>query len=74
MLALLFGALSHDGETDRPIPLWGAVTIGAAVGFASGLPAWVVVPFSRLCSSRYTGRLRDKQQPFQHPLYWQIRS
>ena len=27
MLALLFGALSHDGETDRPIPLWGAVTI-----------------------------------------------
>src|SRR5262249_49460846 len=27
----------HDGETDGPIPLWGAITIGAAVGFVSGL-------------------------------------
>jgi hypothetical protein len=28
---------AHDGETDRPIPLWGAIIIGAAVGFVSGL-------------------------------------
>ena len=28
---------AHDGETDRRIPLWGAITIGAAVGFVSGL-------------------------------------
>jgi uncharacterized membrane protein YfcA len=27
----------HDGETDRPIPLWGAIIIGAAVGFVSGV-------------------------------------
>jgi uncharacterized membrane protein YfcA len=27
----------HDGETDRPIPLWGAISIGATVGFVSGL-------------------------------------
>jgi uncharacterized membrane protein YfcA len=27
----------NDGEPDRPIPLWAAITIGAAVGFASGL-------------------------------------
>jgi uncharacterized protein len=27
----------HDGETDQPIPLWGAIIIGAAVGFVSGL-------------------------------------
>ena len=26
-----------DGEADRPISLWGAVIIGAAVGFVSGL-------------------------------------
>lgn len=28
---------SHDGENDRPIPLWGAIIMGAAVGFVSGL-------------------------------------
>jgi len=28
---------SHDGETDRPTPLLGAITIGAVAGFASGL-------------------------------------
>jgi uncharacterized membrane protein YfcA len=28
---------AHDGEADRPTPLSGAITIGAAVGFASGL-------------------------------------
>ena len=28
---------AHDGETDRRIPLWGAIIIGAAVGFVSGL-------------------------------------
>jgi uncharacterized protein len=28
---------AHDGETDRPITLWGAIIIGAAVGFVSGL-------------------------------------
>src|SRR5579872_5039413 len=27
----------HDGEPDRPTPLWGAISIGAAVGFVSGL-------------------------------------
>ena len=27
----------HDRETDRPTPLWAAITIGAAVGFVSGL-------------------------------------
>src|SRR5215471_21269098 len=27
----------HDGEADRPIPLWGAIIIGTAVGFVSGL-------------------------------------
>jgi uncharacterized protein len=27
----------HGGETDRPTPLWGAITVGAAVGFVSGL-------------------------------------
>jgi hypothetical protein len=26
-----------DGEPDRPTPLWGAITVGAAVGFVSGL-------------------------------------
>jgi uncharacterized membrane protein YfcA len=28
---------AHDGQTDRPIPLWAAIVIGAAVGFVSGL-------------------------------------
>jgi uncharacterized membrane protein YfcA len=28
---------SHDGETDRPTPLLGAIIIGATVGLASGL-------------------------------------
>jgi uncharacterized protein len=28
---------ARDGETDRPIPLWGAIIIGAAVGLVSGL-------------------------------------
>jgi uncharacterized membrane protein YfcA len=28
---------SHDGEPDRQTPLWGSVTIGAMVGFVSGL-------------------------------------
>jgi uncharacterized membrane protein YfcA len=27
----------HDSETDQPIPLWGAIVIGAAVGYVSGL-------------------------------------
>jgi uncharacterized membrane protein YfcA len=28
---------ARDGEPDRPIPPWGAIGIGAAVGFVSGL-------------------------------------
>jgi uncharacterized protein len=28
---------ADDGETDQPIPLWGTIIIGAAVGFVSGL-------------------------------------
>jgi uncharacterized protein len=28
---------ARDGEPDRPTPLWGAISIGAAVGFVSGL-------------------------------------
>jgi uncharacterized membrane protein YfcA len=28
---------ANGGEPDRPIPLWGAIIIGAAVGFVSGL-------------------------------------
>jgi uncharacterized protein len=28
---------SHDDEPDRQTPLWGAVTVGAMVGFVSGL-------------------------------------
>jgi uncharacterized protein len=28
---------AREGETDRPTPLWGATSIGAVVGFASGL-------------------------------------
>jgi uncharacterized membrane protein YfcA len=28
---------ANDGEPDRPIPLWGAIIIGVAVGFVSGL-------------------------------------
>jgi uncharacterized protein len=27
----------RDGDADRTIPLWGAIIIGAAVGFVSGL-------------------------------------
>jgi uncharacterized membrane protein YfcA len=42
-LVLLLAAIvlafrkAHDGEPDRPIPLWGAIVIGAAIGFVSGL-------------------------------------
>src|SRR5215469_3459601 len=42
-LVLLLAAMvlafreAHDGQTDRLIPLWGAIVIGAAVGFVSGL-------------------------------------
>jgi uncharacterized protein len=42
-LVLLLAAMvlafrkTNDGETDRPIPLWGAIIIGAVVGFVSGL-------------------------------------
>jgi uncharacterized protein len=42
-LALLLAAAilafrrAPDGESDEPTPLWGAVSIGAAVGFVSGL-------------------------------------
>jgi uncharacterized membrane protein YfcA len=42
-LALLLAAMvlafrkANGGEPDRPIPLWGASIIGAAVGFVSGL-------------------------------------
>ena len=42
-LALLLAAMvlafrkANGGEPDRPIPLWGAIIIGAAVGFVSGL-------------------------------------
>jgi uncharacterized protein len=28
---------AHDGETDRVIPLWGAIIVGATVGFVLGL-------------------------------------
>src|ERR1700688_2310373 len=28
---------AHDGEPDRPVPFWGAISIGAVVGFVSGL-------------------------------------
>ena len=28
---------THDGEPDRPTPFWGAISIGAVVGFVSGL-------------------------------------
>jgi uncharacterized protein len=28
---------ARDGKPDRPTPLWGAISIGAAVGFVSGL-------------------------------------
>jgi uncharacterized protein len=34
---VLLSRNAHDGETDRPIPLWGAIIIGAAVGFVSGI-------------------------------------
>jgi uncharacterized protein len=34
---ILVSRRSHDGEPDRQTPLWGAVTIGAMVGFVSGL-------------------------------------
>jgi uncharacterized membrane protein YfcA len=42
-LVLLWAAIilvfrqSRDGEPDRQTPLWGAVTVGAMVGFVSGL-------------------------------------
>jgi uncharacterized membrane protein YfcA len=42
-VVLLFGATilalrrAADGELDRPTPLWGAISVGAAVGFISGL-------------------------------------
>ncbi len=42
-LVLLFAAAilvlrrSRDGEPDRPVPFYGAVSLGAAVGFVSGL-------------------------------------
>jgi uncharacterized membrane protein YfcA len=42
-LVLLLAAMilvlrrSRDGEPDRPIPFYGAVSLGAAVGFVSGL-------------------------------------
>jgi uncharacterized protein len=35
--AILALRRAHDGEPDRPPPFWGAVSIGAAVGFVSGL-------------------------------------
>lgn len=35
-IALVFRG-SRDGESDRQTPLWGAVTVGAMVGFVSGL-------------------------------------
>ena len=35
--AILTLRRAHDGERDRPTPLWGAISIGAAVGFVSGL-------------------------------------
>jgi uncharacterized protein len=31
---------ADDGETDRPTPLWGAITIGAAIGFVSAHRCW----------------------------------
>ena len=39
LLAAVILALrrARDGEPDRPTPLWGATSIGAAVGFVSGL-------------------------------------
>jgi uncharacterized membrane protein YfcA len=39
LLAALMLALrrAHDGEPDRPIPFWGAIGVGAVVGFVSGL-------------------------------------
>jgi len=78
-LALLLAAMvlafrkANGGEPDRPIPLWGAIIIGAAVGFLSGLTG-VVGSFSRPYSSRCIGRLRDEQQRFHRLLYWQIPS
>src|SRR5450755_3891716 len=35
--AILALRRERDGEPDRPTPLWGATSIGAAVGFVSGL-------------------------------------
>lgn len=35
--AILAFRRARDGEPDRPPPLWGAITVGAAVGFVSGL-------------------------------------
>jgi uncharacterized protein len=39
LAAAILAALrrARDGEPDRPTPLWGATSIGAAVGFVSGL-------------------------------------
>jgi uncharacterized membrane protein YfcA len=35
--AILAFRRSRDNELDRPTPLWGAIMVGAAVGFISGL-------------------------------------
>jgi uncharacterized membrane protein YfcA len=35
--AILAFGRARDREPDRPTPLWGAISIGAAVGFVSGL-------------------------------------
>lgn len=35
--AILALRRAGDGAPDRPTPLWGAVSVGAAVGFVSGL-------------------------------------
>jgi len=35
--AILAFRRARDGEPDRPTPLWGAIIVGAAVGFVSGL-------------------------------------
>jgi uncharacterized membrane protein YfcA len=35
--AILILRRAHDKEPDRPTPLWGAISVGAGVGFVSGL-------------------------------------
>ena len=35
--AILFFGRAQDEEPDQPTPLWGAISIGAGVGFVSGL-------------------------------------